>query len=143
MKESPYFSVSFDESLNGSFQNCQNDFIRYWSQKKCKLRRYILDFKLLSHQAAKNMNILIISLRKHISQMDGQTARWSFSIIFCLGITKLKTSQSYWILKVLFYILSTVHICVEHWVLNGIQKECKPAALFSMICQQRELIIQV
>ena len=70
LKESPYFSVSFDESLNGSFQNCQNDFISYWSQKKCKLRRYILDFKLLSHQAAKNMNILIISLRKHIRNIS-------------------------------------------------------------------------
>ena len=33
--------------------------------------------------------------QKYISQMDGQTSRWSFSIIFCLGITKLKTCQSY------------------------------------------------
>ena len=55
IKKSLYCSISFDESLNDSFQNCQMDLnIWFWSNLNCAKSRYF-DSQFLGHPTAKNL----------------------------------------------------------------------------------------
>lgn len=53
-KRSPYFSFSFDESLNSAFQEEQMDcVIRFWNDSECQVKTRYLNSKFLSPPSAK------------------------------------------------------------------------------------------
>ena len=53
-KRSPYFSFSFDESLNSAFQEEQMDcVIRFWNDSECQVKTRYLNSKFLSRPSAK------------------------------------------------------------------------------------------
>ena len=53
IKKSLYYFISFDESLNDSFQNCQMDLnIRFWNNR-VESRHF--DSQFLGHPTAKNL----------------------------------------------------------------------------------------
>ena len=54
IKKSPYYSISFDENLNDSFQNCQMD-IRFWNSNLNRVESRYFDSQFLGHPTAKNL----------------------------------------------------------------------------------------
>ena len=63
VKLSPFFSISFDESLNGSFQNCQMDIITHFSNENLNQAstRYF-DSKFIGYPTARNLKSLNCSV---------------------------------------------------------------------------------
>ena len=56
IKKSPYYTLSFDESLNDFFQNCQLDLnIRFWNSDLNHVESRYFDSKFLGHPTAKNL----------------------------------------------------------------------------------------
>ena len=65
---SPFFSFSFDESLNECFQSCQMDVIlRFWNEKKNQAEVRYFDSKFIGHPNAKN---ILDSLSKSIEKLN-------------------------------------------------------------------------
>ena len=88
---SPFFSISFDESLNECFQNCQMDVIlQYFNEKKNEADVQYFDSKFLGHPNAKN---LLASLNQSIEKlcpnkliqlaMDGPATNWALFDLLC------------------------------------------------------------
>ena len=79
IKSSPFFSISFDESLNYSFQNCQMDIITpFWNKNLNQASTRYFDSKFIGHPNSRNflesLNCFIVVLsHKNLTQlaMDG------------------------------------------------------------------------
>ena len=55
VKKSPYYSVSFDESLNDSFQSSQMDLnIQFWNSDLNHVESRYFDYQFLGHPTARN-----------------------------------------------------------------------------------------
>ena len=55
VNQSPFFSISFDESLNSELQMCQMDVaLRFWNKKKGQVETKY-DSKFLTHPNAENV----------------------------------------------------------------------------------------
>ena len=56
IKKSLYYSISFDKSLNNSFQNCQMDLnIRFWNNNLNQVESRFFDSQFLGHPTTKNL----------------------------------------------------------------------------------------
>ena len=85
IKASPWFSVSFDESLNRHQQKCQMDVnIRYWDNEKHIAQSVYYDSKFLLRPNAENLKGAILDaikeleLRKFLHlAMDGPSTNWN------------------------------------------------------------------
>ena len=63
IKASPYFSVSFDESLNEILQKCQMDVvIKYWDSKKNEAVSKYFSSTFLGHASAEHLKTAFLSL---------------------------------------------------------------------------------
>ena len=86
IKKSPYYSISFDESLNDSFQNCQMDLnIRFWNNNLNRVESRYFDSQFLGHPTAtKLLESISTSLATinsiNLTQlsMDGPSVNWLF-----------------------------------------------------------------
>ena len=86
VKESPFFTLCFDESLNPVLQNCQmNCGVWYWDEKRGISKVRYLDSKLLNRPNSKNLYEKLlevlsepkIGLEKMIQlSMDGPYVNW-------------------------------------------------------------------
>ena len=84
IKKSPYYTLSFDESLNDSFQNCQLDLnIWFWNSDLNQLNSDTLASKFLGHPTTKNLHesmttslVTINSINLIQPCMDGPSVYW-------------------------------------------------------------------
>ena len=84
IKKSLYYSISFDESLNDSFQNCQMDLnIRFWNNNLNRVESRYFDSQFLGHPTAKNLLesmttslATINSINLTQLSMDGPSVNW-------------------------------------------------------------------
>ena len=91
IRQAPFLSVSFDESLNDVFQNCQMDLIiRYWSEKKGQVEERYYDSKFLGHPTANNILCSFDDALKDFNKkcliqvsMDGPSTNWCFYNLLC------------------------------------------------------------
>ena len=68
IKKSPYNSISFYESLNDSFQNCQIDLnIRFWNNNLNRVESRYFDSQFLGYPTAKN---LLESLKTSLTMIN-------------------------------------------------------------------------
>ena len=82
IKKSPYYSISFDENLNDSFQNCQMD-IRFWNSNLNRVESRYFDSQFLGHPTAtkllESISTSLATINRinltHLS-MDGPSVNW-------------------------------------------------------------------
>ena len=56
VNQSPFFSISFEKSLNSELQMCQMDVaLRFWNKKKDQEDKKYYDSQFLTHPSAKNL----------------------------------------------------------------------------------------
>ena len=68
VNQSPFFSISFDESLNSELQMCQMDVaLRFWNKKKGQVETKYYDSQFLTHPNAEN---LYSSLERSMKGLD-------------------------------------------------------------------------
>ena len=84
IKKSPYYSISFDESLNDLFQNCQMNLdIRFWNNNLNRVESRYFDSQFLGHPTAKHLLermttslTTINSINLTQLSMDGPSVKW-------------------------------------------------------------------
>ena len=90
IKSSPFFLISFDKSLNYSFENCQMNIIRFWNKNLNQAITRYFDSKFICHPTARNLlvslNCFVDSLSlKRLTQlaMDGPRTNWVLYDLLC------------------------------------------------------------
>ena len=86
INDSPYFSVSFDESLNEAIQKCQMDvLVKFWDVKKSQSVSRYYDSRFLGHSTAEHLKSSFLSVIDNLDQdkmiqisMDGPKVNESF-----------------------------------------------------------------
>ena len=86
INDSPYFSVSFDESLNTVVQKCQMDIvIKYWDVKKSTAASRYFTSKFMGHSTAEHLKTTFLSVLDELDygkmvqiSMDGPSVNHSF-----------------------------------------------------------------
>ena len=70
---SPFYSFSFDKSMNSVMQQCQMDVvIRYWNETAGNVENRYYDSKFLSRPNAEE----ILSSIEDVATMDGPSVTW-------------------------------------------------------------------
>ena len=72
INNSPYFSVSFDESLNSVVQKCQMDIgVRYWDVEKSTAATRYFTSKFLGHSTAEHLKTTFLSVLDELDYSNG------------------------------------------------------------------------
>ena len=93
IKKSLYYFISFDESLNDSFQNCQMDLnIRFWNNR-VESRHF--DSQFLGHPTAKNLlESMILKVWQRLIVLILHNCLWTAQVWTGYSLIFLKTSAN-------------------------------------------------